>query len=706
MGERLPWVAGVPMKSDNTLHLLIIDESSNDAEMITSILRNAGHAVRATRVEDDEDLDEALNKQAWDMIIAADHLTYIDAIKALEIVKKSEKDIPLIVAANGSGNLSVGDALKAGARDLINKEEEPEHLQFAVSRELESLQQRRQLRKFNKAMRESEKRCRTLLDSSRDAITYVHEGMHIYANPVYLEMFGYDDHDDIEGMPIMDMVAPDNHEIFKKFLRSFSNKEDEMQGEIEVKGMRTDGNDFNAVMEFTPATVDGETCTQIIIRSQVDKDLEKKLNILSKQDLLTGLYNRQYFMEALDVSVYKAMTESVKSILLYIEIDDFTSIKENVGIAASDLVLTDIAELLKTTTEDNDTLSRFADHTFTLLLSGVSNEEALEYSEKIRKAVEDNISDVSSQTVTSTCSIGVSTIGENSGNAQEILTRADIACNIAREDGGNKVHLHNPIADEKASQQHDAAWTDAVRHALDTNAFFLVFQPIVSLHGDTRENYEVLIRMRGEDNEEIMPDKFMTAAEKGDLISAIDRWVIENALARLAAEHAKNKQTSFFIKLSGSSLNDPELLTWISEQIKEQRVSGDSIAFQINESEAMMHLNEAKNFINAVKQLHCQVVLEDFGSGLNSIKGLKHLNADILKIDGALIHDLANDNQNQETVKSIIQTAHSMGKLTIAEFVQDANSLALLWQFGVNYIEGYFLQEPGPELNYDFTAEY
>lgn len=694
------------MKSDNTLHLLIIDESSNDAEMITSILRNAGHAVRATRVEDDEDLEAALAKQSWDMVISADHLTYIDAIKALEIVKKSEKDIPFIVVANSNPQFTVGELLKEGARDLLNKDEEPEHLQFVVARELASLNDRRKLRKFGKSMRESEKRCRTLLDSSRDAITYVHEGMHIYANPVYLEMFGYDDHDEIEGMPIMDMVAPDGHETFKKFLRTFSNKEDEMQGEIEVKGIRTDGNKFNAAMEFSPASVDGEACTQIIIRSQTDsKELEKKLSILSKQDLLTGIYNRQYFMEALDVAVYKAMTDSERGALFYIEIDDFPSIKENVGIAASDLVLSDIAQALKDTVGGNESLSRFADHSFALIEQNTTADKAVEIAEKIRKVIEDNISDVSGQTINNTCSIGISTIGENTGSAQEVLSRADMACSLAKKEGGNQVHLHNPIADEKASKEHDAAWTDAIRHALDTEAFYLVFQPIVSLHGDTKENYEVLIRMRGKDDEMIMPDKFMSSAVKGDLLSAIDRWVITTAFKRLTEEHANSKNTNFFIKISPASLTDPELLPWISTQIKEQRVAGDSVVFEINESDAMMNLNTTKSFINGAKQLRCKIVLEDFGTGPNSIKGLKHLDADFLKMDGALIRDIISDNEKQEAVKTIIQTAHSMGKLTIAECVQDANSLALLWQFGVNYIEGYFLQEPSVELNYDFTSE-
>jgi EAL domain-containing protein (putative c-di-GMP-specific phosphodiesterase class I) len=211
--------------------------------------------------------------------------------------------------------------------------------------------------------------------------------------------------------------------------------------------------------------------------------------------------------------------------------------------------------------------------------------------------------------------------------------------------------------------------------------------------------------MRGEDGEEILPEKFISAAHKTDLILQLDRWVIRTALDRLAQEQANGKQLTFFIKLSEKSIGDTELQIWISEQLKENRVTGESIVFQLSEPSAMMRLTESKGFIKAMKQLHCMVALEHFGTGVNSLNALKHLDVDYLKIDGALIHNLPDNNESQEAVKSIIQTAHSMGKLTIAEYVQDANSLAVLWQFGVNYIEGHFLQEASTELDYDFSSE-
>ena len=694
------------MDSNNTLQLLIVDESSNDAESMTNILRNIGMAVRATRVEDDEDFETALNEQSWDIIITADKLTYIDAYKTIELLQKTEKDIPLIVAANGAGNITVSEALKAGAADLVNKDEEPEHLQYVVQREIRALNDRRKLRKFNKSMRESEKRCRSLLDSSRDAITYVHEGMHLYANAVYMEMFGYDDIEDIEGMPIMDMVSPNDHDNFKKFLRKFSKDETEMHGDIEVSGMRTDGTEFNAVMEFTPASIDGEACTQIIIRTASDKELQNQLNILSQQDLLTGIYNRQHFMEILETAITHASAESSNSALLYIDIDDFATIKQDVGLAASDLVLSDIAKVLSGMVEKPDVVARFSDHSFTVLIDDAGNISDVEqYAESIRQTIENHISDVSGRSVTTTCSIGICPIGENTVNTQDIISRADLACSIAKDIGGNAVHIHNPIADEQAGKERNANWVEAIKLAIEQNSFYLSFQPIVSLHGDTCENYEVLLRLKGENDSEILPEQFLPAADHADLLPDIDRWVIQTAMQKLAEEGTSAHQRKFFIKLTGASLCDNSLLPWISEQLKSQRISGDLIIFELDEASAVMHLTQAKAFINGVKQLNCQVVLEHFGSGLNSIKNLKHLDANYLKIDGSLISNLAQDEQHQETVQSIIQTAHSMGKLTIAEFVQDANSLALLWQFGVNYIQGHFLQEPSTNLDYDFSND-
>ena len=689
--------------ADNVLRLLIVEESSNEAEAVINALRNAGHPVRAHRVEDDEDFEAALDERQWDLAVCPPKLTFFEAAKAAELIAASQKDIPLLIVKPRDNDFTSAAALRLGAVDCVCNDD-PEHLQYVVQRELNALAERRQHRVCKKAMRESERRCRTLLDSSRDAITYVHEGMHIYANPVYLEMFGYTEQDEIEGMPILDMVAPEDLDKFKKFLRGFTKSGQDLKGEIEVRGLRADHSEFKAVMEFTPATIEGEACTQIIIRSQANKELEKQLNFLSKQDLLTGLYNRQYLIEKLDEAVSNA-TEQVNSVLLYIELDKFAEIKETVGISGVDLVLGDIAKQLKSIVAPGDVLARFSDHTFAVLISNPAREQVKQLAEDIKRKVAEHICNAGEQSVTTTCSIGVAVISEGTSNAQSALDNASIACNVVREAGGNSVHVHNPIADRKAGEEQASQWVSIIQDAIKHNQFFNVYLPVVSLHGDPEELYEVLLRLRGTEGKTVMPGEFMAAAQQAGLMKHIDRWVLHNSVKKLAERRDQGHDTHFFVKLSTDSLRDESTLPWLSDLLKKFRVAGDSVTIELSESGAISYLKQAKAFIAGLKQLRCTSVLDHFGTDASSVANLKHLDVDYLKIDGELVKNVTSDIEKQDAVKELAQLAQSLEKKTIAEFVQDANSLAVLWQCGVNYIQGYFLQEPSEELNYDFAGD-
>jgi diguanylate cyclase (GGDEF)-like protein/PAS domain S-box-containing protein len=529
--------------------------------------------------------------------------------------------------------------------------------------------------------------------------------MHVYANRAYLEMFGFSEPEDVEGMPVMDMVAAQDHDKFKKFLRNLDNRKAETQ-ELEVLGLRADGGTFNAVMEFSNASIEGEPCTQIMIRSQaVDKDLEKKLKFLSKQDLLTGLFNRQYFMEELERAATEAAAGSAPSAVFYIEPDNFKAIKERVGIAGADLVLSDVATVLRKQVDDAAVVARFADTAFTVLLKDSDLEAVKAQAEKIRSAVENHIADVSGTSVATTCSIGLSLVGETTQSAQEPLSQADLACEMARKQGGNRQHLHNPVADQKASAERDQQWAHLIRDALEHDRFSLVYQPIASLHGETSERYEVLVRMRDQDGKEVTPAQFIPVAEQNGLITAIDRWVVNRALQVLSERRRAGHDTTLFLKLSADSLGDKDLLPWISNQLKKHRLESNCVVFEASEAVVVAHLKQARTFAKGVQELHCGFSLEHFGNGMNSFQLLKHIPVDYLKIDGSFMHDLANDHEQQAMVKSITEMAHSMGKTTIAEFVEDANSLAVLWQCGVNYIQGHFLQAPDAVMEFDFQGE-
>jgi diguanylate cyclase (GGDEF)-like protein/PAS domain S-box-containing protein len=693
------------MEQDHTLRLLVVEESRNDAEALANVLRNAGQASRLTYAEDLEDLAAALEKQTPDLLLCAMNLESVSFQDVVQALAQRELNVPVIAIGESGDEADIVEAMRLGANDLCSYDQ-PEHLQLVVKRELSQLKTSHSAQNYELKFHESEKRARMLMESSRDAIAYVHEGMHIFANGSYLEMFGFDSLDEIEGTPILDMVAPDEHTKFKDFLRSFG-KDDSTEGKLETHGMLPDGSVFDAVMELTAASIDGEPCTQIIIRNQVanNRELEQKLKFLSKQDVLTGLYNRQYFIEELELAVTNAVSGTESAAVMYLLMDNFKDIKDNVGIGVADMVINDIAELLKKHTGEHDIVARFGDHSFTVLRRNCDAEAIEALGEQLRHAVEDHIATVEDQSVTTTCSIGMSIVAESTPSAQEVLSRADLACEVARSSGGNRCHLHNPVVDERIGKERNQQVHALIQEALQNDQMQLLYQPIVSLQGDATEKYEVLLRMLNDENEYILPSQFLPVAEETGQLAEIDRWVIRKAINRLAEHRANGNDTHFFIKLSAASLIDEDMAPFIAECIKEARLPGDALTFEFAEKYASQHLKHAKALTKTLQELRCATALEHFGAGPNSFQLLKHLPVDFLKIDGSFIHNLASDNDNQAMVKSILDTANSMNRKCIAEFVEDAHSLAVLWQSGIHFIQGNFLQEASEALDYDFTGE-
>lgn len=693
------------MDNEHTLQLFIIEESRNDAEALANVLRNAGQASRPTFAEDLEDISAALDQQLPELMLCAMGLESVSLADVATLLKQRNLSVPLIAIAESADERDVVEAMQQGATDLCSYDQ-PEHLQLVVKREMSQIKTGQSAQNYELKFRESEKRARMLMESSHDAIAYVHEGMHIFANSAYLEMFGFGELEEIEGTPILDMVALEDHAEFKDFLRNYS-KDGEQEGNLETHGLLPDGKKFDAEMEFAPASIDGEPCTQIIIRNQAGSsaELEKKLKYLSKQDVLTGLFNRQYFIEELELAVTDALSGSSSAAVLYVVMDNFKQIKDNLGIGAADMVISDIGNLLHDQAEENDIVARFGDHSFAVLRRDCDSEAIQALGENLRHVVEEHIADVQDQSVTTTCSIGMSIVAESTPSAHEVISRADLACEVARSSGGNKVHLHNPVVDEKIGKERDQQMHALIKDALDRDQFQLLYQPIVSLQGDAGGKYEVLLRMLNDEGEYILPTQFLPIAEQTGQITEIDRWVIQNAIRTLTKHRAQGADTQFFIKISAATLLHGELLQYIGNCMKVTRLPGDALTFEIAEKHAAQHLKHAKAFVKTLRELHCKTALEHFGAGPNSFQLLKHLPVDFLKIDGSFIHNLASDTDNQALVRSILATAKSMNRQCIAEYVQDAHSLAVLWQSGIQFIQGNFLQEPSETLDYDFSSE-
>ena len=690
---------------DKIINLIVIDDSFDSEEKIISSLRNAGYTARSSRVEDDEDLLEVLVKQTPDLIIYFEGMELISLKQTIDCLKKDKKNESCrVISVNKTEQPDVVSAMRAGAADAASFTD-INHLLLIIAREHMSQRSAKQVSKLNKAYKESERRCTSLLDSSRDAIAYIHEGMHVYSNQSYLDMFDIEESDELEGMPILDMVVAEVRDDFKGFLRDYTKNQDQSK-RLETQLHKPDGEEFKGEMEFSPAQIDGEPCIQIIIRKEDvnSEELERQLKLLSQKDQLTGLFNRQYCIEKLETTIENAEKGENTAALLEIHIDNFDDIKSSVGVVKSDQYIVEAAQALQGVIRDDDIIARYTHDSFVVIANGYTQDNVDSYAAEFQSAISQLETVIDGSNINTTCCVGIALIDKNSPEFNDILARSEKSVAAAQAKGANQVFTYTPEKGELTRHEVDIKFKEQLTDALKNDKFLLHFQPIVSLHGDTDERYEVFVRLESSDsNEVIMPQDFLPAAERIGMAIAIDRWVLYRTIQEYGKRAKDGKNTLFFIKLSASSLKDDTLLDWLSYQIKEKNIPAHTLNFEVKETTAVTNLKSTKSLSHKLKDIGCGFVLDDFGTGTNPFQLLDHIHVDYVRVESSFMENLADNPQNQETIKEIARQAAVLGKLTIAQRVPDATSLSILWGMGINFIQGYFLQEPLPQMEYDFT---
>lgn len=691
---------------DKTINLIILDSSFDTEEKVVSTLRSHGFAARSNRVEDDEDLIDAIKERTPDIVLYTNSMELISLAQTRKVLDQQTNNapVPLIAVDHEEGSSVAVDVMRNGAADLSSYSN-IDHLNMVIKREFAAFQNWKNNSRLLSAFEESEKRCESLLDSSRDAIAYVHEGMHVYSNDSYLELFGLKASEDLEGMPILDMVAKHHRETFKANLRNFMQGVNN-EGHDSLRMIKSDGTEFDGKIEFSPASIDGEPCVQIVLRQQAadSEELERQLKLMSQKDQLTGLFNRQYSLEKLEEMITYCSKNETHAALLTLQIDNFENVKSSLGVFGADKFLTLAAKTLDKATGKDDLLARYLYSSFTIIVKDKDEQQVIEYAKQLQKTISELEAEIENNAINTTCSIGITLIDKDSPDCNEILARAEKATGEASEQGTNQLKLYVPEAGELTRDEVDTKFRAQLTDALKNDNFLLHFQPIVSLHGDIDERYEVFIRMVDPDtNELIMPHDFLPAAERIGMAIAIDRWVLYKTITVLTQRRKAGYRTRLFLKLSAASLTDETLIDWLNFQIKEKKLPDNSLVFEVKENIAVTNLKHTKELSEKLHKIKCGFVLDDFGTGTNPFQLLDHIHVDYVRMERSFMENLAENPQHQEIIQNIAERAAELGKFSIAQFVPDAGSLSILWGMGVNFIQGHFLQEPSAELNYDFT---
>jgi len=443
----------------------------------------------------------------------------------------------------------------------------------------------------------------------------------------------------------------------------------------------------------------GNIIGSVMVFHDVSKEsrLFRQLSYQASHDTLTGLVNRREFENRLAESLEKTHENTEEThALLYVDLDQFKVVNDTFGHTAGDTLLRQLTEQIQANIRSTDLLSRLGGDEFAILLERCDEQRAIEVAEAIRGSIE-GYRFVWKDSFTSVrCSIGVVLVNSENADVASIMSSADVACYSAKDMGRNQVHLYR---DSDASMRHEEMkWVSRITSAVEDNRLELFFQPIIGIgkeNGSARGHYELLLRMRDESGELVGPNQFIPAAERYNLMSTLDRWVIHEALSELADRSTDGEaRYTLAINLSGTSLSEDRFLDFVIDELEKQQLPDGAICFEITETAAISNLSRVVHFMQALKKLGCKFSLDDFGSGLSSFTYLKNLPVDYLKIDGQFIRNVVEDNVDESMVKAIREVGHAMGIETIAERVETRQVLEKLGALGVEFAQGYYIARP------------
>lgn len=552
---------------------------------------------------------------------------------------------------------------------------------------------------------QQKERAQVTLHSIADAvITTDLNGQIEYLNPSAEEMTGWDSRI-ARGLPVTRVFkafVEDSHPFTANPVGQCLAKSEAIQSEGDYVISRHDGRKLSVVYSVSPIlSSQGKSLGAILVFHDVTKarDLECTISYQATHDTLTGLWNRTEFELQLEDAILETEQSLESHVVCMLDIDQLKIINETCAHEAGDRLLIKVAGILQAAARDSDVVARLGGDEFGLLLKDCSLETATQLVETILAETHALRFASCGRIFSVTASIGITQVVPGCEKVNLVMSEADLACHIAKENGGNRIHAYQSTDAELVRRREEVQWVSRISDAIKSDQLVLYCQPImpISVQQDAALHIEVLVRMLDEDGTIITPDQFLPAAERYQLVSKLDSWVISHSLDWYAGYAATRKSAAadtLSINLSGISIGDPGLLEHIKDEISKHRVPPEVLCFEITETAAISNLSAATGFIQELRSLGCRFALDDFGSGLSSFAYLKNLAVDYLKIDGTFVRDMDTNEVNFAMVSAIQQLASVIGTRTVAEYVCNEKILRMLGELGIDYAQGFAIAKP------------
>jgi diguanylate cyclase (GGDEF)-like protein/PAS domain S-box-containing protein len=649
--------------------------------------------VHCIRVTEPAALEEAIAAQPPELVLIFADEPDLDLTGLSGTAFRRNPPIPVIIVRQNVTEKLLAEALAAGARDVVSLAQRS-RLQAVVERELRTRRLQAALAGVLSSASQYQQELRNLMQGATEAIADVQEGIVITANPAWLTLFGMEQEHELVGQPFMDLFTEKDQPGLKGALQACV-KGRWSDSVLPVTAHRRDQSTLPLELRLERVTVDAEPAVRIIVPVErpADGEPEELVEQALWKDPSTGFLMRHHFLEQSSQRLQTPVHGGVRA-LAYMRPDHFSRVHGDVGLLGTEALIMRLAELLRELLQPNDICGRFGGTIFTVLLERGTMTDVETWAEQLRKAVASRVFEVDHRSTSLTCTIGLADTESDCQPIGELLAAAEKACRGGRDSGGNKVELSNSISATQKLRVADAHWVPRIRGALMQNRFRLVHQPVASLTEEVQGMFDTLLRMVDEDGSMILPGEFIPAAERAGLIKNVDRWVIGASLSFCATK----QPTLLFLRVSRDSVIDESLPDWLSARLKSMKVPAERLCFQVSEDVAAAQLKQTKQLAGQLAARGCLFAVDHLGTGRDSAQLLHHVPMQFMKIDGSLMQGLHRDADQQRKVANLAAVAKKLGIRTIAERVEDARTMAVLWQLGIAYFQGNFVQTRGVVL--------
>ncbi len=726
--------------SVNSVNILLIEDNPAEARLLQELLKQASHTCfRWTCQSRLQAAIAILNEQSFDVILLDLTLPDSQGLESLTAIARVRPQVPIVVLTNTDDDDLALEAMRTGAQDYLFKRQantellarsvryaiERKQASEAVRQAKEELEQRvhertaelartnRQLQRevrdrqrIQQALIREKELAQVTLHSIGDAVIATDANGRIQSlNPVAETLTGWKSNaaqghsldtvlrlwDEATHTPVQDLLE----QVLRHGV-ALDPSERRLVGANETQ-------EFFVELSAAPIRLDdGDIVGGVLVCRDVTpaRSLAQQLSWQACHDALTGLPNRREFEHRLEAAIANSRLTKTTHVLCYLDLDRFKVVNDTCGHMAGDELLRHMSALLQHHTPNADLLARLGGDEFALLLHHSSLDDAQEKVQELIERIRTFRFVWDDSTFTVGASAGLVEINAQTDSWAHVLSAADTAMYAAKDAGRNRLQIYQSDDHDIVQRHGDMQWVSRIVKALEDDRFCLYAQRIIPADPQrrSRDRYEILLRLQDEDGNIVSPGAFMPAAERYDLMPAIDRWVVRQLFSQLRhlPEQWEQPKPLYMVNLSGASFNDERFLAFLREQFWLHHIAPSMICFEITETVAISNINQAVQFIYQLKQLGCCFALDDFGSGMSSLNYLKNLPVDYLKIDGHFIRNVEHDAIDAATIEAINHMGHVMGLQTIAEFVENPAILQKVQHLGVDFVQGYGIARPEP----------